>query len=807
MRGVLVATSLLALLPLPILAADDPDEVVLKANGLQSDGASLLEFVRLRSRDAVPAEELTPLLRDLAAKDSKVVEKAASALVARGPLAVPALRRTSNDLSDKSVAERARKCIASIEGRSGADLAASVVRLLATRRVQETVEALLAYLPYADDSTVLDSIGVTLSVLAYPNGKADATLLKAVESDMPIQRATAMEALTRSDHPETRSAVAKRLADPVRAVRQRAALALAKVEEIAAIPVLIELMGELNKVERVPVDDMLRSLAGETAPKSTPQGDDDKSRKTLREVWATWWQKIDGSALVDEFKARTLNSVDRPKVAELIKNLGDSNYRIREKASQELLSMGSKVLADLRVAAKDADGERAKRADDCITKINSSDSKRVPMGSAHLAALRRPAGAAEAMLAYLPYADDDDGMIAEVKGALTTLALDPNGKPEPALVKALTDKQSVCRSAAAEALAKGGGLSVRGEVKKLLTDQDLLVRQAAAAALTVAGEKEAVPILIELLTELPSVQTWPAQDLLHQLAGEKAPTTVMGEKPDERKKYRDDWSSWWKANSASTDLAKLTTSPGYLGYTLLIEVSDNNSVGRVTEVNRNGKVRWHVDKLDYPVDAMVLPGERVLVTEWNGNRVTEYDFRGNLLWKKDGFAGRATNSQRLPNGNTFICTTSELIEVDRTGKAIYTINVTQGLTAGYRASNGDIVCLRNDGQCVRYDTAGKELRKFASNRDTSWTSGIDLTRNGNVLITQPSPNQKVTEYSPDGKVVKEWSTPQVTTATKLNNGNILAASHNDSKAVEYDTNGKKVWEYKSDYHIFRAKRR
>ena len=103
--------------------------------------------------------------------------------------------------------------------------------------------------------------------------------------------------------------------------------------------------------------------------------------------------------------------------------------------------------------------------------------------------------------------------------------------------------------------------------------------------------------------------------------------------------------------------------------------------------------------------------------------------------------------------------------------------------------------------------SNQELKSFVSSRDTSWTSGIDLTRTGNVLITQPSPNQKVTEYTPDGKVVKEWTTPQVTTATKLNNGNILAASHNDQKVIELDPTGKKVWEYKDEYHIFRAKRR
>jgi outer membrane protein assembly factor BamB len=187
--------------------------------------------------------------------------------------------------------------------------------------------------------------------------------------------------------------------------------------------------------------------------------------------------------------------------------------------------------------------------------------------------------------------------------------------------------------------------------------------------------------------------------------------------------------------------------------------------------------------------------------------VAEFDIRGKLIWEKKGFNGRATNAQRLPNGNTFICTTNELLEVDRTGKSVYSIRVNQGLTAGYRAANGEIVALRNDGQCARYDTAGKELKTFPSNRDSSWTSGIDLVRNGNILITQPNPNQKVTEYTPDGKVVKEWSAPQVTTATKLSNGHILAASHNDKRVIEYDASGKKVWEYKDEYHIFRAKRR
>ena len=227
--------------------------------------------------------------------------------------------------------------------------------------------------------------------------------------------------------------------------------------------------------------------------------------------------------------------------------------------------MGSKVLAHVKPAAKDPDGERSRRAEDAIAKINQSDGKRVPIGTARLIALRRPELAVGAMIAYLPYADEDDGMIAEVKAALTSLALDPNGKPDPALVAALTDKEPIRRSVAAESLCRGGGQAVRGDVKKLLTDADLMVRQAAAAALTVAGEKDAVPVLIDLLGELSGSQAWASQDLLLQLAGDKAPPGLAGDKPEDRKKYRNAWAAWWKANAQSADLVKLTSTPATWG--------------------------------------------------------------------------------------------------------------------------------------------------------------------------------------------------------------------------------------------------
>src|SRR5690349_9523487 len=180
--------------------ADDPDESAVKAAGLSADGPALLDFVRQRSRETADRDELASFVTDLGSADPKAAGAAQAALVARGPLAVPALRRAANDLADRAKADRARKALGLVEGRAGADLAAAVARLLGAKNPGGAVEALLDYLPYADDANVLDAVGGALAQLAYPEGKAHPALLKAIDSDLPILRATAVEALSKPDH-------------------------------------------------------------------------------------------------------------------------------------------------------------------------------------------------------------------------------------------------------------------------------------------------------------------------------------------------------------------------------------------------------------------------------------------------------------------------------------------------------------------------------------------------------------------------------------------------------------------------------
>jgi HEAT repeat protein len=613
------------------------------------------------------------------------------------------------------------------------------------------------------------------------------------------RRVAAGIALSLAVSPEQVPAVRQLLKDPAPGVRRRIALALTEAHDAEAVPVLIDLLDELPVERRHQVEELLQQLAGEWAPVVGFPGEDEIARKIRRDAWASWWQNTDGPSLLAALRKRTLTAEDRTKIQALIAKLGSEDFTAREIASKELFDLGRRSLPQLHAAIKDKDAEVARRAKLLIEQIELEPAHHLPAAAVRLLAVRKPAGSAEALLAYLPFAEDDT-LSSEVEKSLVALAR-RQGKPEPALVRALTDPQPLLRSTAAEALAKGGGAEGRTAVRQLLQDKASEVRLRVALALAQAQERDAVPVLIDLLTVLPSDQLGQAEDALYQLAGDSAPAASLGEKPAERQKCRDAWATWWKGNVNRVDLARLTLRP-WLGFTLLCDCGNN----RVFEIGRDGKQRWAIENIQFPVDAWVLPGNRVLVAEWNGRRVTERDLKGNVLWSKEGLPGNPVNVQRLRNGNTFIAMDSQIMEVDRAGKTIYTIANVGGITAAYRARNGNIVCLAQNAQCLILDTTGKQLKSFASNRQPGWTSGIDLLANGRILVTQPDRN-KVAEYDTEGKAILELDTPLGTTATGLPNGHILVASHQAQRAFEVDRTGKVVWEYKANGPIFRARRR
>jgi HEAT repeat protein len=793
-------------------AADD--EQTLAAAGLATDGPALLEFFRARTRVVSEADELMALVRQLGDSAAEVRARASAGLVSRGATAIPVLRHTVNDLSDPELARRARQCLARIEGPAGAALPMAAARLVAMRKPAGAAAVLLGYLPFADDQAVAEQVGLALAAVAYPEGKPDTALLQALEDPVPLRRAAAGEALCRKDRPEQWPAVRKLLRDPKPGVRLRAALALAGQQDAESIPVLIGLIAELPPAQRNQAEEVLQQLAGEWAPNLSLPGDDNISRRIRRDAWAAWWRNTGGPALLAEFRKRTLTPAGQEKIQALIGQLGHDSFAIRERAVTDLVAYGYLATPFLREALRGTDPERTQRAKNCLQVIAQSEENHLPVSAPRLLVVRKPAGALEVLLAYLPYAEGEP-MVREVESALAALAFQ-DGKPHAALVGALDDQLPLRRAAAAQALVRAqGGNSGKGKAdtttahsaRKLLHDGNPMVRARVALALAIARDREAVPVLISALADLSSEEGAEAQEALYLLAGDQSPSVTPGEDAASRRKYRDAWSAWWTAHGATADLARLDAAEHFLGYTLLVQVQQNTGIGRVLELGRDGKPRWQIDGLQYPVDAYVLGCNRVLITECNGQRVSERDLKGNILWQKQGFPSQPVNAQRLRNGNTFIATVTGVMEVDRHGKELYSHALPgQNLAAAYKSRSGVISCLTQQGTCVQLDATGKQIRSFPTGRAGGWTSAIDVSANGRVLIAEPNQNL-VLEFDAQGKTVWQAKAPGATTATRLSNGHTLVASVGLQTVSELDGQGKVVWEYKDGYGQFRARRR
>src|SRR5205823_5162189 len=109
-----------------------------------------------------------------------------------------------------------------------------------------------------------------------------------------------------------------------------------------------------------------------------------------------------------------------------------------------------------------------------------------------------------------------------------------------------------------------------------------------------------------------------------------------------------------------------------------------------------------------PVDAQPLPGGRVLVAEHGRSRVTERDPKGEVLWEQRTDS-QPVSCQRLANGNTFIATYNELLEVTRDHKVVFSRKRLAGVFNARKLPNGHVVFVQSNNQVVELDEAGREL--------------------------------------------------------------------------------------------------
>jgi len=339
-------------------------------------------------------------------------------------------------------------------------------------------------------------------------------------------------------------------------------------------------------------------------------------------------------------------------------------------------------------------------------------------------------------------------------------------------------------------------------------EKDANVRLRVALALAAARQKEAVPVLISLIKEMASDQSGPAEDFLVRLAGESPPKDLPDSSDDKNREQRAAaWQKWWddvesKIVMPSDRYTELRAR--FIGNVLLIQANNN----QIVEVDRNNKVLMTITGLSNPWDAQILPGNKVLIAEYNGYRVTERDFKGNILWKKDNLGFYPIQVQRLPNGDTFIVGQNKIIQVNRAGKEVLTLTrQNYDVRTAKRLPNGQIVIITNRSQYERLDRQGKTIKTVTLPTNVPYYQN-EILDNGNVLVPLGW-NNKIVEYNSEGKEV--WSVANVEQPLhvfRLPNKGFLASSQNwPYKFVEHDKAGKKVREHVTNIYVFRVKAR
>jgi HEAT repeat protein len=851
------------------------DEQVLRAAQIGLDGNSLVEYVRRQKPASERLEKIQALIRGLGDRSYEAREKASKELAGMGLSAVPLLRQAALS-SDPEISRRAENCLQQL-GRGpdrlpllavGAQLGAlrqpgigagvifalascqnlreksftpsvtaAAVRLLAWRKPPGAAEVLLDYLPFAPDEGLAEVVEAALAEVALRGRVADPAVLGALTGPDSLRRGAAGVALCRAGGVQMMAFVRPLLHDPEPAVRFRVAMALAELREQEAIPVLMALLTQLGPTQAALVEEFLREIAGEQAP-PTSLGITAASRRKCRDDWETWWQGVDGQALMDILRRRTPGDADRDHLLVLIRLLGDDDYFAREQASARLTTLGAMALPVLRQALKDRDPEVVLRAQKCQEIIESSQpplrqigvaqvtglsasplaipavpiyfrslqllekdaGATIPCATARLLAFRKPPKAAETLLAYLPFSNDEMET-EEIESALIALAF-VDGRPNAALIDALDDKIPMRRATAAVALGRAGALPGVPALRQLLKDPEPRVRLRVALTLAELKDKEVIPQLIALLTDLPEDLAWQAEDVLYRIAGEQAPREILGLEDASRKKARNAWAAWWRQNEARIDLADLEKTPRLLGYTVVAEYTHGQN-GRVFELGLDGKPRWTVEDIPWALEAQVLPGNRLLLAEYYTQRVTERNLKGEVLWQKQ-LSEHPLNVQRLANGNTFIATQSTMTEVDRSGEKIGGV-VRPGILMAQKLRGGRIAFIDSKGMFSLLDSFGRELKSFPVGAAQSYCS-FQILPNGNVLVPLSGSNQ-VVEYNSQGKQVWKALVQRPTCVVRLPNGHTLASCRDFQLVVELDRSGKELWQYKSSGYPWRAYRR
>jgi hypothetical protein len=702
-------------------------------------------------------------------------------LICMGDYVISTLKKASGEILDPASEKNLKDCIELLEGKGSENLISSALKVIASEGKTESSEVLFAYLPFAAEEILRNECESTLRALFTTSGTV---FEKTLTDPNPYKRAVAAEILVRKGNPKQISMAKSLLNDTSSLVRTRLVLAFLEQKDRIAMPTALKLLSSDSKDTSTLIETALVTLAGELAIQG-PKNDDSISRSINQAAWGGWWKSINEQDLLSVLREST---APMAMIAEADKIFKDNNIELIKKHinSKSFKSNPAMQAFLLNRAAFDMNIATLIEPDSNAIKL-LLQSNQVTPALIRLITLVRPANAIEIILAYIPSCNDDN--IQDLLGECLGLYLNDQNTIPPALIAASTSSIEEIRTFAGRVLAQSPNEIAQKTCTTLLSDSSIRVRFEVARESIKNQNKSAIPALIELMTKVPAEKVEAIDQTLRAIAKDKSPESKNDSKVDAVA-----WNTWWQKEGTQLVLTPGLKNQEALKNFLVVEsFNQEKKSGRVFLITPSGKTLWEIANLSNPTDALLLPNNKILITEQGANRITERDTKGNISWEKS-----ATNpflSQRLSNGNIFIASRNKIVEVGRNGNEIFSFSYpNETILAACKTRTNEYALLSYNGVFLKLDSKGNEVSKSRIPFPTNFgINGGAITQNDRVLVSIPTLN-KIMEFNFSGQATWESTITMPGIPTKLPNGNVVAPSLNGSKIVEIQMDGKIIYE-------------
>ena len=745
---------------------------------------SLIPFFKTRS-SSIPAKENIDKSISLLIKGNQEEKLTAKKdLICMGDYVISALKKTSAEILDPTSEKNLKDCIELLEGKGSENLVSAALKILASEGKTESAEALFDYLPFAAGENLRIECESALNFLFLTSEITRTTFERKTTDANPYKRAVASEILVRKGSRNQITMAKKLLDDPSSIVRTRLAVAYLEQRDRTALPAALKLLAADSKDISSTIETALTTLAGEWAIQG-PKNDDLVSRNINQAAWTGWWKSIneqDFLALLREATAPAAIIQESDKVFK------ENNIELTKKHITSGLFNNNLALKAFLLNRASFDTNIAKLIEADINTIKIQlQSNQITPALIRLITLVRPANATETVLAYIPSCHDEN--IQELLVELISLYLVDQNTIAPTLVTASTSSVEETRTFAGRVLAQSLNAEAQKICTALLSDSSVRVRFEVARELVKNQNKTAIPVLIELMTKIPGEKSEAIDQILRAIAKDKSPESKNDSKADSAA-----WNIWWQKEGGQLVLTPGAKSQEPLKNFLVVEsFNQDKKSGRVFLINPSGKILWEISNLSNPTDAILLPNNKILITEQGANRVTERDTKGNISWEKS--ASNPFLSQRLPNGNIFIASRNKILEVSRNGNEVFSFAYpNETILAACKTRTNEYALLGYNGAFLKLDSKGNEVSKSRIPFPTNFgINGGAITQNDRVLVSIPTVN-KIMEFDFKGQPTWEATITMPGIPTKLSTGNVVAPSLSGSKIVEIRMDGKIIYE-------------